>query len=58
MIEVMNNAYAKGCRMLHDKGQPSLVQEVIARRIVEIAKAGERAATACWRILGFSATSK
>jgi len=42
MIEVMNNAYAKGCRMLHDKGQPSLVQEVIARRIVEIAKAGER----------------
>lgn len=28
--------------MLHDKGQPALVQEVIARRIVEIAKAGER----------------
>ncbi len=28
--------------MLHDKGQPALVQEVIARRIVEIAKTGER----------------
>jgi hypothetical protein len=42
MIEVMNNAYGKACRMLHDKGQPTLVQEVIARRIVEIAKAGER----------------
>ena len=28
--------------MLHDKGQPALVQEVIARRIIEIAKAGER----------------
>ncbi len=38
----MNNAYGKACRMLHDKGQPALVQEVIARRIVEIAKAGER----------------
>ena len=42
MIEVMNSAYGKACRMLHDKGQPVLVQEVIAQRIVEIAKAGER----------------
>ena len=42
MIEVMNSAYGKACRRLHDKGQPALVQEVIAQRIVEIAKAGER----------------
>lgn len=42
MIEVMNNAYGKACRMLHDKGQPALVQEVIARRIMEMTKAGER----------------
>ena len=38
----MNSAYGKACRRLHDKGQPALVQEVIAQRIVEIAKAGER----------------
>ena len=42
LIDVMNKAYSKACRMLHDRGQPALVQEVIARRIVEIAKAGER----------------
>ena len=42
MIEAMNSAYGKACRMLHDKGQPAVVQEVIARRIAEIAKAGER----------------
>ena len=42
VIDVMTNAYGKACRMLHDKGQPAVVQEVIARRIVEIAKAGER----------------
>ena len=38
----MDIAYAKACKMLHDKGQPALVQEVIARRIMEIVKAGER----------------
>jgi hypothetical protein len=42
VIDVMNNAYAKACRMLHDKGQPALVQEVIARRIAEIVKTGAR----------------
>ena len=42
LVGVMEQAYTKACRMLHDKGQPTLVQEVIARRIVEIAKAGER----------------
>ena len=42
VVDVMHKAYAKACRMLHDKGQPALVQEVIARRIVEIAKTGER----------------
>lgn len=38
----MNHAYGKACRMLHDKGQPAVVQEVLARRIVQIARMGER----------------
>jgi hypothetical protein len=28
--------------MLHDKGQPDVVQEVIARRIIDFASTGER----------------
>ena len=42
LVGVMDIAYAKACKMLHDKGQPSLVQEVMAGRIIEIVKAGER----------------
>ena len=38
----MGAAYDKARQLLHDKGQPYLVQEVIARRIIEIAKTGER----------------
>jgi hypothetical protein len=41
-VDAMNNAYAKACKMLHDRGQPALVQEIIAARIVVIAKSGER----------------
>jgi hypothetical protein len=40
--QVMSEAYDKACKMLHDKGQPDVVQEVIARRIIEVAMAGER----------------
>ena len=39
---VMGEAYDKARKMLHDKGQPDVVQEVIARRIVEVAMTGER----------------
>ena len=38
----MGMAYAKACRMLHDKGQPAVVQEVMAARIINVVKAGER----------------
>jgi hypothetical protein len=41
-IEVMGKAYDKAKRRLHDTGQPALVQEVIARRIIDIAATGER----------------
>ena len=42
VLEVMDKAYARACKMLHDRGQPSIVQDIIAQRIVEIAKSGER----------------
>ena len=38
----MGAAYDKARKMLHDKGQPAIVQEVIARHIIEIARSGER----------------
>lgn len=39
---VMGEAYDKARRMLHDKGQPKMIQEIIARRIIDIAASGER----------------
>jgi hypothetical protein len=30
------------CKHLHDRGQPEIVREVIAERIINAAKAGER----------------
>lgn len=38
----MGKAYDKARAMLHDKRQPSVVQEIIAMRIIEIAATGER----------------
>jgi hypothetical protein len=38
----MGNAYDQVIRSLHDNGQPQVAREIIARRIIEIAKAGER----------------
>jgi hypothetical protein len=42
MLGVLVAAYDKACRSLHDKGQPPLVQEIIATRIMDAAKNGER----------------
>ena len=39
---VMGAAYDKASKMLHDRGQPYIVQEVIARNIIELARTGER----------------
>jgi hypothetical protein len=41
-IQVMDSAYERACRSLHDLGQPDLVKEIIARRIIEVAQTGER----------------
>ena len=42
IIEIMGQAYEKARKSLHDKGQPPLVQEVIASRIIAAAKTGLR----------------
>ena len=39
---VMGDAFERACKQLHDRGQPEIVREVIARRIIAAAKAGQR----------------
>jgi hypothetical protein len=39
---VMGKAFDAACKGLRDKGQPALVHEIIAERIVEAAQKGER----------------
>ena len=41
-VKVLCDAYDKASRSLHDNGQPDIVKEVIARRIISLAKKGER----------------
>ncbi len=40
VTRIMGEAYDKAKRGLHDRGQPELVQEIIAKRIVDIATTG------------------
>jgi hypothetical protein len=40
--QIMGEAFDSACKELHDKGQPEIVYEVIAKRIIEAAKKGER----------------
>ena len=39
---LMGEAFDAACKDLHDKGQPSIVYEVIAKRIIDSFKDGER----------------
>jgi hypothetical protein len=39
---LLAQAFEKACAALHDRGQPVIVREIIARRIIEIAGRGER----------------
>jgi hypothetical protein len=41
-IRVMGEAFDRACHSLHDVGQPDLVREIIAKRIIEVARDGER----------------
>ena len=38
----MAEAYDKACRSMHDWGQPVIIGETIAKRIVQLAADGER----------------
>jgi len=37
----MGEAFERACKALHDMGQPDIVKEIIAKRIIETAKTGE-----------------
>ena len=41
-VKLLSDAYDKACKSLHDTGQPDIVNEVIAERIISLAKQGER----------------
>ena len=41
-IDILSEAYEKARKSLHDKGQPALVQDIIAQRLIAAAKTGER----------------
>jgi hypothetical protein len=40
--QIMGESFEAACKELHDKGQPQIVYEVIAKRIIDAAKNGER----------------
>jgi hypothetical protein len=40
--KIMGEAFDAACKDLHDTGQPDQVYEVIAKRIIDAAKSGER----------------
>ncbi len=41
-VKALGDAYEKARKSLHDTGQPPIVREVIAARLVSLAKQGER----------------
>jgi hypothetical protein len=42
VTEIMGQAFDSACKELHDSGQPEVVYEVIAKRIIDAARSGER----------------
>ena len=42
LTQIMGEAFDDACKELHDTGQPPIVYEVIAKRIINAAKDGER----------------
>ena len=41
-VKILCDAYDKARALMHDTGQPYIVNEVIAQRIIALAKRGER----------------
>jgi hypothetical protein len=42
VTQIMGEAFDDACKELHDTGQPPIVYEAIAKRIIDAAKNGER----------------
>ena len=42
VTKMIGDAFDDACKELHDVGQPSVVLELIAKRIIDAAKNGER----------------
>ena len=42
VTKIMGAAFDSACKELHDRGQPEVVYEVIAKRIIDAARNGER----------------
>jgi hypothetical protein len=42
VVTIMGDAYDRARRSMHDTGQPDIVREIIAKRIISMAKEGER----------------
>jgi hypothetical protein len=40
--QILGEAFDSACKELHDKGQPTIVYEVIAKRIIDAYSKGER----------------
>ena len=38
--QILEIAFEKACRSLHDTGQPDIVKEIIAKRIIDLAREG------------------
>lgn len=41
-VQILCDAYEKARKSLHDTGQPPIVNEIIAQRIIALARNGER----------------
>jgi len=41
IAHLMSDAYYEACRLLHDSGQPIIVRQLLARRVIELVVAGE-----------------
>lgn len=42
ITKVMDDAFDAACRELHDTGQPHVVKEIMAKRIIDAVRNGER----------------
>jgi hypothetical protein len=40
--QAMGEPFDRACHFLHDIGQPDLVRDIVAKRIIEVARRGER----------------